>query len=155
MIPFCYSIKTVRASHDRILLDCLLIVLGVLLLQIFFESHLWQERDSSKKLQLVCADDHLLVKEAQGNEVISTPEKSESGSCAQGNLLFFHQKIPVNTATINDLLVIPGIGRKTAEKILEYRKKNGKFIDESDLRTVPGIGAAKSKKIARFLTFTD
>ncbi len=60
-------------------------------------------------------------------------------------------KINVNTADVKKLILLPGIGKKTAEKIVEYRKIHGKFIKSSDLLKVKGIGKKKLKKIEKFL----
>lgn len=48
--------------------------------------------------------------------------------------------INLNTATIDQLETLPGIGRKTAERIVEYRTKNGGFKRIEDLMNVKGIG---------------
>jgi competence protein ComEA len=48
--------------------------------------------------------------------------------------------INLNTATIDQLMTLPGIGQKTAERILEYRTKSGGFKKIEDLMNVKGIG---------------
>lgn len=45
-------------------------------------------------------------------------------------------KININSATQSDLESLPGIGKSTANKILEYRKKNGKFKSLEDIMNV-------------------
>jgi len=51
--------------------------------------------------------------------------------------------ININTATIEQLTTLSGIGEKTAEKIIAYRQKNGNFTSVDDLTKVSGIGASK------------
>lgn len=63
-----------------------------------------------------------------------------------------HEKINVNAATIDSLVSIPGIGPKTAESILAYRKQNGKFSAIEELLEVKGIGKKSLKKIRPYLT---
>lgn len=46
----------------------------------------------------------------------------------------------LNQATVEQLEELPGIGRKTAERILEYRTKSGGFKRIEDLMNVKGIG---------------
>jgi len=45
------------------------------------------------------------------------------------------------------LVTLPGIGPKTAEKIMQYRQENGKFKDPEDLKKVRGIGEKNFEKI--------
>jgi competence protein ComEA len=49
-------------------------------------------------------------------------------------------KVNVNQATAEQLEMLPGIGKKTAAAIVEYRAKNGTFTNVSDLQKVKGIG---------------
>ena len=48
--------------------------------------------------------------------------------------------INLNTATVAQLETLPGVGKSTAERILEYRQKNGPFKKVEDLMNVKGIG---------------
>ena len=51
--------------------------------------------------------------------------------------------IRVNSATLNDLQRLPGVGPVLAERILSFREANGSFETVEDLLDVPGIGEAK------------
>jgi competence protein ComEA len=55
--------------------------------------------------------------------------------------------INLNTATIDQLMTLPGIGQKTAERILEYRAKSGGFKKIEELMNVKGIGEKSFLKI--------
>ena len=50
------------------------------------------------------------------------------------------QPVNINTAGVDELDKIPGIGPTAAQKIIEYRTANGPFIRIEDLLKVPGIG---------------
>ena len=49
-------------------------------------------------------------------------------------------KINLNKATVGELTQLIGIGQKYAERIVEFREKNGPFEKTEDLMNVKGIG---------------
>jgi competence protein ComEA len=55
--------------------------------------------------------------------------------------------INLNTATVDQLATLPGVGQKTAERIIEYRTKNGGFKKIEELMNVKGIGEKSFLKI--------
>lgn len=60
-------------------------------------------------------------------------------------------KININSADKKTLMDLTGIGEKTAEKIIEYRKEN-KFKNIEDIKNVSGIGDKKYEKIKNEIT---
>jgi len=48
--------------------------------------------------------------------------------------------VNINTAPLEELVDLPKVGDKVAERILQYRKANGKFKKVEDLKGVRGIG---------------
>lgn len=60
-------------------------------------------------------------------------------------------KVNINSADKNMLMNLTGIGEKTAEKIIEYRKEN-KFESIEDIKNISGIGEKKYEKIKNEIT---
>ena len=60
--------------------------------------------------------------------------------------------VNLNTATAEQLATIPGVGAKTAERIIEYRQKNGGFKKIEDLMSVKGIGEKSFLKMKPLIT---
>jgi len=63
-------------------------------------------------------------------------------------------KVNINKAGVDELIKIPGIGKTTAQRIVDYRKQNGKFNEISDLLKVKGIGKKSLKKIAPYIVIS-
>jgi competence protein ComEA len=73
------------------------------------------------------------------------------GSMAYGQAQTGQGKININTATIEELRLLPGVGDSTANNILAYRKANGPFKTLGDVVKVKGIGEKKFKKLQVYL----
>jgi competence protein ComEA len=74
----------------------------------------------------------------------SSPPASASASASA--------PINLNTASVAQLETLPGIGRSTAERILEYRQKNGSFKKIEDLMNVRGVGEKSFLKLKPLIT---
>ena len=59
--------------------------------------------------------------------------------------------VNVNTATVDELTALPGIGEKRAQAILEARKQKGGFKSVDELTEVKGIGPANLEKLRPYL----
>ena len=61
----------------------------------------------------------------------------------------------LNAATVAQLETLPGIGRATAERIIEYRQKTGGFKKAEDLMNVRGIGEKSFLKLKPLVTVSS
>lgn len=77
----------------------------------------------------------------KGNSYNTTPSNSKQGT------------VNINTATLEELQTIKGIGKKKAEAILQYRKEHGAFRTKEDLLQVKGIGKKALEAIESQVTF--
>ena len=87
---------------------------------------------------------------ARPRPCVSIAELHRLQAC--GGHFSFPSNHALNTATVAQLETIPGIGKATAERILEYRQKNGGFKKVEDLMNVRGIGEKSFLKIKPLIT---
>ncbi|GAA0457361.1 helix-hairpin-helix domain-containing protein [Alkalibacillus silvisoli] len=71
--------------------------------------------------------------------VIYVPNLKEGESVPHSNLEANNQ-IRVNSATIDELTSLPGIGEQRAKTIIDYREEHGPFSNVEDLLNISGIG---------------
>jgi competence protein ComEA len=64
-------------------------------------------------------------------------------------------KVNVNTASVEQLTVLPGVGPKLAARIVEQRQKSGGFKSTQELMNVKGIGEKNYAKIQTYLTLGE
>jgi competence protein ComEA len=62
--------------------------------------------------------------------------------------------VNVNTATAEQLQMLPRIGPSVAQRILEHRKENGKFASLDDLMLVRGIGEATFQGLKPYVSLS-
>jgi competence protein ComEA len=62
--------------------------------------------------------------------------------------------IDLNTATIEQLQELPGIGPTTAKAIIRFREKSGPLKRVEDLLAIHGISKARLEKLRPYVTVT-
>ena len=72
----------------------------------------------------------------------SSRAKASSANAAASNLV-----VNINTASATELEALPGVGAKTAARIIDYRQKNGPFKKVEDLMNVRGVGEKNFLKL--------
>ncbi len=60
--------------------------------------------------------------------------------------------VNLNTATLDELNSLPGIGPTLAQRIIDYRTQNGNFSTIEDLMNVSGIGVSTFEEIKNLIT---
>jgi competence protein ComEA len=60
--------------------------------------------------------------------------------------------VNINTATLQQLQTLPGVGPVTAQSIITYRQSHGPFQHIEDIMNVPGIGPATFDQIKDLIT---
>ena len=78
----------------------------------------------------------------EGENVPSIDEKNPTVS---------KSKLDINTATLDELIELPGIGEVKAREIIKYRTEHGPFTSVDDLIKVKGIGKKTLEKLRKYI----
>lgn len=84
--------------------------------------------------------------------VLKPPTVSRQESIVSDNSVSINGKIPLNTATKEELMSISGIGEVYAQRIIEYREISGGFRSLDELMNVKGIGESRFNEWSIYLT---
>jgi len=98
----------------------------------------WVERNLNKAERLI---------DGQKIYIPKVGEEIKSSSQVLGKTDRQDSKIRLNTATVEQLDTLSGIGPALAGRIIDYREKNGGFKDVNELKLVSGIGDKLFEKI--------
>lgn len=63
--------------------------------------------------------------------------------------------LDINTVTLEELLLIPGIGETTAQKIIDFRNQNGTITNFNSLLQIDGIGEGRLNLLKKYLYITE
>ncbi|MGB8954250.1 MAG: ComEA family DNA-binding protein [Tumebacillaceae bacterium] len=75
-----------------------------------------------------------------GGEVVVATEGVQEKGAGNAGVATADGKVNLNTATVEELDKLPGIGSTRANAIVQYRKEQGRFLQVDDLKNVPGFG---------------
>jgi competence protein ComEA len=81
-----------------------------------------------------------------------TVKQSSGFTPAESSTEKRQEQIDINTADIDELCTLPGIGEKRAEDIIRYRTTQGLFTEPEDIMNVKGIGNKTFEKIKDQIT---
>lgn len=95
-----------------------------------------------------------LYRRESGSPIVSLSkiENTSEGIHPDATTVFQNGKININTASAENLTLLPGIGEKLAERIVAYRNENGPFLHIDDLTNVSGIGTYRLNAIIDYIT---
>ena len=86
-----------------------------------------------------------------GTRIILTDKIKIESLNARDRINFF-LPIDINRATIEDFMLIPGVGEKTAQSIVWFREKNKGITDLQDLIKIRGVGEKKFNMILPYVS---
>lgn len=91
-----------------------------------------------------CADELRLAGKVADGDRIYVPGENESPAAAYPE---DKSLVNINTAALEELMTLPGIGKTRAADIINYREDNGAFLSIQDIMKVSGIKEAAFNKI--------
>jgi competence protein ComEA len=102
------------------------------------------------KAQLELVNQAALV--ADGEQVV-VPRRGAMVATggASGSAAVPSGPVHLNSATLEQLDALPGVGPVTAQKILDYRQEHGAFASVDALDAIPGIGPARLEQLRDFV----
>ena len=112
------------------------------------------ERAGGLKRNVVLAQRYFSVEVSHGAKITigSDPFSFAMEMMAPETRLLYFIPININTASLDELIVVSGIGEKTARAIIRHRQQHGNFSKLGELKEVPGIGHYNFKRMKDYLT---
>ena len=112
--------------------------------------------DEDEKFYGSSLDSNLLISEKSGQKEVDYKREvldfnTQGFEEVKKKTLPVEKSLNLNKAKIDELVHLPGIGEKTAQKIIEYREKNHRFRNINELLNVKGIGKTKLAKIKKYI----
>ena len=89
-----------------------------------------------------------------GQQIVVPGARGSSTATGEGSPAAAASPAPqvhLNTATVEELDTLPGVGPVTAQRIVEYREQHGAFASIDDLDAVSGIGPTRLEQLRELL----
>lgn len=93
-----------------------------------------------------------IIMSGKKDTVISNNNGSANSNESSNKGDFSKQIVNINTASINELTTLPGLGEKKAENVIKYREEHGNFEKIEDILNVSGIGDSLYESIKDLIT---
>ena len=107
-----------------------------------------KKEEEKKEEQCIIYNEVIVNDSCKDNEIDNNAEKEEVNNKNEGEI---DVKISINTADLELLMTLPGIGESKAKSIIEYREQTP-FVMIEDIMNVSGIGEKAFEQIKDYIT---
>ena len=99
-----------------------------------------------------CASNECVCPDSNNDACISKTSSNSKSLGSKAIIKNSNSKVSINSASKEELMTLNGVGEAKAQKIIEYREKNGQFKSIEDIKNVSGIGDSMYEKIKDSIT---
>ncbi|PAU95181.1 hypothetical protein CK503_03000 [Aliifodinibius salipaludis] len=115
------------------------------------EEKLMEQYFPSSEKQIAKAHIDTVTEDSTSNKEVDDSEKEVGGTGQNTGI----ERINVNTANIEALKALPGIGPAYAKRIIKYRNESGNFKSFEELKNIKGIAQKRLDKLMPFIKLKD
>ncbi|HPX59766.1 MAG TPA: helix-hairpin-helix domain-containing protein [Bacteroidales bacterium] len=110
------------------------------------------KKEDLKKMYCISEDEYTIL---EPYIIIPKDTTTETWNKARKSVLLSLPPIEINSCDSIDLLNIPGIGAKTASRIITYRNRLGGFVAKEQLQEIYGIDSIRYQQITPYITIDE
>lgn len=117
---------------------------------VYTKNEILNYKNNGSNKVISCASNECICPDS--NNEVCVKKDSSSTKTSKSNNIQTNSKVSINTASKEELMTLSGVGDAKAQKIIEYREKNGSFKTLEDIKNVSGIGDSMYEKIKDNIT---
>lgn len=120
---------------------------------VYTKNEIAEYKKNNGTKEVKCASNECVCPDTNNSACIySSSTKNSSSKTSDSITEKNNSKVSINSASLEELMTLSGIGEAKANAIISYRQENGNFNTLEDIKNVSGIGDAVFEKIKNNIT---